>query len=315
VVIADIGIQLDPEAGVAGRLIGPAWVARTLAALPAGAHKGQRGHVAIVGGGAGTPGAAVLAATGAMRAGAGLATIVTGDPDVRAQLLAGRPELMVAPWAGMDDPLPAAQALVVGPGLTDRAAAAGLPALWAGDPRPALWDASALDHVPIAPVDQPRIITPHPGEAARMLARTPLAAGAARSDAWTAARVQSDRVAAARTLAAATGAITLLKGEGTVIATPAGEIRVCVTGGPALATAGSGDVLAGIGGAMLGRGLEPVAAAAVAVHAHGIAGDLAGARRPHPLALEIADSVGAAARACARRDVSSAPRWPRRRLG
>lgn len=294
VVVADIGIVAaeDAEAreGETGsvRLADPQAMADALQALPAASHKGQRGHVAIVGGSAGTPGAAVLAAAGAMRAGAGLATVVTRDPRVQAQLLAHRPELMVAP-PDADGAVPAGlerAVLCVGPGLTEAAERHGLARLWREDPRPAVWDASALDEVPLglpggsAPAG-PRIVTPHPGEAARLLARAEPDAG------WDTARVQSDRLAVARRLADLTGAVAVLKGEGTVVATPRG-LEIIVTGGPALATAGSGDVLAGLAAALCARGLTAPLAASTAAHVHGVAGDRLA---PGALAMDVADAV------------------------
>ncbi len=170
---------------------------------------------------------------------------------------------------------------MVGPGLTRAADRVGLGVLWSDDPRPAVWDASALGEIAApAPPGRARILTPHPAEAARLLSsRT--------GEAWTAARVQEDRVAAARALAAVTGGIAVLKGEGTLVA-EAGRLAVCVSGGPALATAGSGDCLAGVIAALLARGLSPWEAACVGVHVHGVAGDRLAVGA---VALEIADRV------------------------
>lgn len=303
VVVADIGIAPAPETASALRLTDPQGVAQRLAALPPGAHKGARGHVAIVGGGAGTPGAAILAGTAAMRAGAGLVTIVTPSDDVRAQLVAHRPELMVAQWSMPMHPI--ATVLVVGPGLTE-ADPDALAQLWTVDRRPALWDASALDRVPLRQAPGgPRIVTPHPGEAAWMLSR-------AHGSGWTPARVQAGRLAAARELATLTGAVVVLKGEGSVIAAPGGSVEIAVAGGPELATAGSGDALSGLGGALLGRGLSATEAASAAVHVHGIAGVLAAAQRPGAMALDIADAIGDAMRSeVLARVVVAYPRWRR----
>jgi NAD(P)H-hydrate epimerase len=110
------------------------------------------------------------------------------------------------------------------------------------------------------------VLTPHPGEAARLLG---LSVGA----------IQSDRLAAARRLAAASGAVVVLKGHRTVIATPGGDASINASGNPGMATAGSGDVLTGIVGALLARGLGPVDASRIAVFAHGDAGDRAAARK------------------------------------
>jgi NAD(P)H-hydrate epimerase len=296
--------SVDPaprRAPVSCVLIAPAEVRAWLAGLRPGAHKGERGHVGVVGGSAGTPGAAVLAGASALRGGAGLVTVVARDPDVQAQLIAHRPELMVTGRG--DPPAPAAGALVVGPGLTDPRDREGLAALYADDPRPAVWDASALAEIADDAPAGPRVLTPHPAEAARLLSlRT--------GEAWTAARVQADRIAAARALSARTGAVAVLKGEGSVVAA-AGRVAVAVSGSPALATAGSGDCLAGLIGALLARGLDAWAAACAGVHIHGVAGELADARRLGVVALDVADAIGRAIAALP----AVHPRWPRPYLG
>lgn len=306
VVVADIGLLGRPDRDRTHALVEPDLAAMVLGRLPSGRHKGERGHVGIVGGSAGTPGAGILAGTAAMRAGAGLCTIATGDPVVQAQLVAHRPELMVT---GLDfsRPAPRADALVVGPGLTDPSAQAHLPALWRGDPRPALWDASALDHVPLATAaGGARVITPHPGEAARMLARAEPDAG------WDARRIQAERLHAAATLARCFGAIVLLKGEGTIVADPEGRLAINVTGAPTLATAGSGDVLSGLGGALLARGLGAWETACIAAYVHGLAGEALAERGAGPMAMDVADALAdAIERARAGFDPDSWPRWRR----
>ncbi|PRP90829.1 Bifunctional NAD(P)H-hydrate repair enzyme Nnr [Enhygromyxa salina] len=262
------------------------------------AHKGRRGHVGVIGGSGGMPGAAILAATAAMRAGAGLATLAPGDPELRRALIELRPELMLA-TAEQAWKIPQAQVLVVGPGLVnaDRSALAELNR---DDARAMVWDASGLEHQDAGPAAGPRVLTPHPGEAARMLARLD------RAGSWDSARVQSNRALAATRLAELTRAIVVLKGAGTIVAEADGarvRVAICTTGGPALATAGSGDVLAGAIAALLARGLEPWAAACAGVHVHGLAGD----RSPQngTLALDIADAL-----ALALDEASTGTAWP-----
>ncbi len=297
VTVADIGLTEAPGPFEQVLLIAPTAARAWLAGLRPGAHKGERGHLGIVGGSAGTPGAAVLAGASALRAGAGLVTIAAADREVQAQLLAHRPELMVT--APTNPMIPAAAALVVGPGLTDASERGELPALYLGDTRPAVWDASALIEIPGAHPGGPRVLTPHPAEAARLLSlRT--------GQSWTAAMVQADRVHAARTLAACTGAVAIIKGEGTVIADGT-RTAIAVSGCPALATAGTGDCLAGLIGALMVRGLDAWAAACTGVHVHGVAGELADAKRLGAVALDVAEAIGRAIAALP----ADHQRWPR----
>ncbi len=282
VVVADIGLVAPAGTRVAATLVDPQAVAEQLARRPAARHKGERGHVALVAGAARTPGAVLLAATAAFRAGAGLGTVIGDDAELRAALLAARPELM---FAGTHELAAlAADALVVGPGLTDAAAHAGLAELWRRDPRPAVWDASALDHVPAGGAAAARVITPHPGEAARMLARLDPEGG------WTSQQVQGSRLAAARALAGHTGATVVLKGAGTIVATVE-RAAIDTLGTDALATAGSGDVLAGIVAAVLAGGVSAEAAAAIAVTLHGAAGRRVGAEHVGTLAGDLVDAL------------------------
>lgn len=279
VVIADIGISRGPTGdSPAGHLMTAAAVARGIEGIPGhAAHKGHRGHVAVVGGGPNTPGAAVLCGVAAMRIGAGLCTLVgTSVPDAR-------PELMRAP--ARLPLVPAASVLVVGPGLTVTPPDIDLRQLYREDPRPAVWDASALDSIDLedAPAG-PRILTPHPGEAARLLARLHP------EQTWTSGRVQANRVEAATALQSATGGVVVLKGAGTLVH-DGGGVSVSLEGSQALATAGSGDVLAGCIAGLLGQGLAPMQAAQVGISVHGRAGDRAATHAGIPLALEIAEAL------------------------
>jgi ADP-dependent NAD(P)H-hydrate dehydratase / NAD(P)H-hydrate epimerase len=295
VVVADIGLVATQATHAVAMLIDPDRMAELLEAQAPARHKGERGHVGIIGGAARTPGAVLLAASASFRAGAGLCTVGSDDATLRAELLAARPELMFASPGAL-----AVDALVVGPGLTDPASNAGLAALWRDAPCPSVWDASALDHVPAGGATAARVITPHPGEAARMLARLDPAGG------WTSAGVQASRLAAARALVAHTGAIVVLKGEGTIVA--AGDrIAIDTLGNAALATAGSGDVLAGILAAGLARGLAPEQAAAIAVSLHGAAGRVVATRHRGSMAGDLVEALDEARTQL--RVADTLPRW------
>ncbi len=243
----------------------------------ADSHKGTYGHVLVVAGSWGKTGAAALAGIGALRAGAGLASIATrAEALVAAQ--AHAPELMGIALGG-EGPLGPAdveallgaaegkRALVIGPGIpVGGETSALLSALLRRVDVPCLLDADGLNAIDgeldiLRRAKAPLVLTPHPGEMARLLRRST-------------GEVQADRLAAVRTLAASANSIAVLKGARSVIGLPDGTVYVNPTGNPGMATAGSGDVLSGICGGLLAQGLAPVDAAICGVFAHGLAGDL-----------------------------------------
>jgi NAD(P)H-hydrate epimerase len=304
VYVARIGIaDAAPGVAPAATLWTDACVGARLPARPRAAHKGSFGHVLVIAGSEGKTGAAALAGEGAARAGAGLVTIAcpaglqpvleakskecmtvaVADTRERSFATAAEPALLA---------LAAARGTVVlGPGIgTDPETVALVRALVAKLERPLVVDADGLNALAGAPDVLKRrkaasILTPHPGEAGRLLGLS-------------AADVNRDRVGAARRLAERTGRIVVLKGAATVIAAPpggedAGRVVVNATGGPILGTGGTGDVLAGIIGGLLAQGCAPFAAAVLGAHVHGRAGDrLARARgETGTLAGEIAAEV------------------------
>jgi NAD(P)H-hydrate epimerase len=253
-------------------------------------HKGMAGHVTVFGGSPGRTGAALLAGLGAMRSGAGLVTLAPRG-NVRAALDAKVVELMTteipeALEAGIRAALTEAEgrsSCVVGPGLgLDSTARSYALRLALGLPVPTVLDADALtalgsDVHTLRAARGTRVLTPHPGEAARLL-------GCSASD------VQAGRHHAAETLAARCGQVVVLKGAGTIIASPDGRVAVSRAGTPALGVAGTGDVLAGVVASML-VSLPPFEAACAAVLAHGRAGEMAAEFDRGLLAREVADAL------------------------
>ncbi len=242
-------------------------------------HKGSCGHVLAVGGSRSKPGAILMAGTAALRGGAGLVTMATAA-SAGATLLAARPELMLEPAGELADGslgpdafdpawLAGKTVLALGPGLGSSEAncafvrracrACEVPLVLDADGLAALRPGAGLE-----PRRAPTVLTPHPGEMARMLGCKPV-------------EVQSDRLRIARDYALASGAYLVLKGQRTLIADPGGEVIVNPTGTPGLATAGSGDILTGLIAAFLAQfpAREVLRTVAAAVYLHGLAGELA----------------------------------------
>lgn len=282
VAVADIGIPSSVLEGAAVlHVLEAADVAGWLPARLPDAHKGHFGHLVIVAGRLGRAGAAALAARAAVVAGAGLVTVATPRSAVLAvQSLV--PEAMVDPLPedsdgvttgeGLEAPLARATAVAVGPGLGvgegPRRLLARLLGAWQG---PLLLDADALTLVGKETGRLQRagstVLTPHPGELAR-LAQVATEA------------VAADRVGFARRVALASGAVVTAKGARTVIVGRDAGPWVVPTGGPGLASGGAGDVLTGMTGALLAQGLAASQAAAAAAYLHGAAADRAARRFP-----------------------------------
>jgi ADP-dependent NAD(P)H-hydrate dehydratase / NAD(P)H-hydrate epimerase len=255
---------------------------------PAATHKGSYGHLTIVAGSLGYHGAAVLASRGAQRAQPGLITLHT----LEAVYHAVAPQLaavMVSPWLPDGKLLSPHDTILIGPGL----AAADLPDqmktltrhMWRDSLMPVVVDASALDWLPLDPVPKNalRVITPHPGEAARLLGTT-------------AQQVQANRLNAVRSLSRRFGnAWVVLKGHQTLIGRSTGEVYVNPSGNPYLAQGGSGDVLGGyIAGLLAQPALraDPLQAIRYAVWQHGAAADKLQAACPNWVIEELVEAVG-----------------------
>jgi len=231
-----------------------------------GAHKGDFGHVLVIGGAVGMSGAVRLAGEGALRAGAGLVTIAT-HPDHAAILNLTRPELMVTGVVeahALDPLIERADVIAIGPGLGRGSWGRGLWERVRRLERPLVVDADALNLLARGSMRREEwILTPHPGEAARLLGCTN-------------AQIQQDRFDAVRRLQSGLGGVLVLKGAGTLVQGPSHRPpALCSDGNPGMATAGSGDVLTGVIAALRAQHLDAEEAACVGVCLHAAAGDRA----------------------------------------
>lgn len=283
IVLDDLTGETRIVAGAAGppllRVLEHSSLRRALRPRARDAHKGDAGHVLVIGGGVGMPGAARLAGEAALRAGAGRVTVLC-DTTSRVSIAAGRPELMVRAITADDAALgkeiasrvETADVLAIGPGLgmTDWAKAVFAAALDAAchAARPTVIDADALNLLAAAFREVPHdcVLTPHPGEAGRLLGVD-------------AAVVQRDRLAASSALRERYGVTVVLKGAGSLITADQANDPpwLCMAGNPAMAAPGMGDVLTGVIAALLGQGMTAAEAARAGVLWHALAGDVAAA--------------------------------------
>lgn len=264
---ADLQVpQAVPAGGEASAYLG--WRYRNLLSpRRRTAHKGQFGHVLVVGGDAGFTGAARMAAEAAARVGAGLVSIATRSAHA-SQLNATRPEIMshgVETAAELKPLLERAGVVAIGPGLGQSAWARSLlEAVWASG-LPLVVDADALNLLAQNPLHRSHwILTPHPGEAARLLGKT-------------AKEVQQDRFAALNALVERYGGVCVLKGAGTLVGAVGRVPWVCSLGNPGMASGGMGDVLTGILAGLVAQGLALPEAAEMGVCLHAAAADAAAA--------------------------------------
>lgn len=260
-----LGLPPITVVGTAGALIGPGEIARVLRPRARSGHKGDHGHVLIVGGGPGMGGAVRLTGEAALRVGAGLVTVATHLPNVAA-INAARPELMCH---GVDNAealarlMMRADVLAIGPGLGMDAWARALLDQALTFEGPLVLDADALNLLAQQPARRSGwVLTPHPGEAARLL-------GISTQD------VQRDRLGAARALVERYGGIVVLKGANTVVLGEGGVPWLCNRGNPGMGTAGMGDVLTGVVAGIAAQDPSNSSAARVGVLVHALAGDLA----------------------------------------
>lgn len=274
-VLADLGARpvASPADSMETALIGTAPDVLLRPRL-ANVNKGSYGHVLAIGGDAGMGGAIQLCARAALHTGAGAVSAATRAGNVQA-INAACPEIMAH---GVESPgefrplLERASVVAIGPGLGQGEWGRSLLAATLDAGKPMVLDADALNLLAGVPRELPpgMVMTPHPGEAGRLL-------GIA------AAEVQRDRFAAARELASRFGSVLVLKGAGTLVAAPDGRVGVCEWGNPGMASGGMGDLLTGVVAALLAQHLAPWDAARLGVTLHARAGDAAAGDAPRGL--------------------------------
>jgi hydroxyethylthiazole kinase-like uncharacterized protein yjeF len=252
-------------------------------------HKGDYGHVLVIGGAAGKTGAAAMAGLAALRAGAGLVTVACSQPN----LSAIAPELMTAPLPDSGKVAERMDVLALGPGLGSAPGLVALTrALVAESRKPMVIDADGLNALAGSDWSSGgnlRVLTPHPGEMSRLTGKT-------------VAAIEADRVGAARSLAMQKKVCFVLKGERTLIAFPDGRVRINPTGTPAMATGGTGDILTGMIAGFLGQFPDhPEQAITAAVYLHGLSGELGAAAKGEKslIATDLLEFLPAAIHACA----------------
>jgi hydroxyethylthiazole kinase-like uncharacterized protein yjeF len=230
-------------------------------------HKGDYGHVLVIGGDHGMSGAVRLAAEAAARCGAGLVSVATRSAHAVA-ITAARPELMchgVEQASELAPLLKRASVVVIGPGLGQQAWGRAMLSRVHDCGLPLVVDADAINLLAIEPYFHDKwVLTPHPGEAARLIG-------------CSSAEVQQDRFSAVASIAASYGGVAVLKGAGSVIEAIGGQPAVCSTGNPGMASGGMGDVLSGVIAALIAQGMGLEQAARVGVVLHGEAADRAAA--------------------------------------
>lgn len=284
-----LGVEVGfppPEPPPGARAITARWVRRMLRPRPPGAHKGDAGYVAVLAGQPGMAGAAVLAARAALRGGAGIVRVVSDEAN-RIVLQTAVPGATFARWEGeeLEEAVAWSHALVVGPGLGRGPERRRLVerVLERRGERPALLDADALSvfagelETLAARLRPGDLLTPHPGELARLTGGEP-------------EEVLADPPGAARRAAEASGCVVLLKGAPSMVAAPGEALRVATWSGAALAAGGTGDVLAGLAGALLAAGMPAADAAAAGLLLSGIAAARSSAPVGH-LAADLSDRL------------------------
>lgn len=293
IVVADINVPGELVKNEPVDLLTPEYIRKILPGRPSDGHKGSMGRVLIVAGSPGMTGAALLTAESALQGGAGLVYLAAPEsvcPALEAKTVEVITIALPEKTPGIIDPTAAEEviekaracdALVVGPGLdTGEATSNLLFKLIQLSPVPIVLDAGALEAMGrklniLRSARHAPVITPHPGEMARLLGKS-------------ADQVQASRLETALKNAQLWNCVIILKGSNTITATPEGKVSINPTGGPELATAGSGDLLTGLVASFIAQGMAPEDAARAGPFVHGLAGDLLPPGRGH-MARDVLD--------------------------
>ncbi|MGB9681382.1 MAG: NAD(P)H-hydrate dehydratase [bacterium] len=244
-------------------------------------HKGTYGRLGIIAGSYKYPGASILATIGALASGVGLTTLLITD-EMYPLLHSIEPEVTFYPREDWQSLLPSLTGLVIGPGL-GKTEVSFLKSIIRESPIPMVIDADGLNNIADSPnilkeARVPVVVTPHPGEMAR-LTRIDISS------------IQANRIEVARNFSRTFGVITILKGARTVVSSSEGKIFINPTGNSKMATGGMGDVLSGLLGGLISRGVDPLNASLLGVYIHGLAGDILGRRRERVLGKEVASLI------------------------
>ncbi len=283
--VAPIGSPAELLDGVSLSLLEKEQFRQLLEPRARNGHKGDYGHVLVIGGAKGKTGAAAMAGLAALRSGAGLVTVSCSEPN----LIAVAPELMTS----LAPDLLRKDVIAIGPGLGDEPELVELTrSLTAGSDKPMVIDADGLNALAGSEWSSgghPRVLTPHPGEMSRLAGKT-------------VAAIEADRISAARSLAMDKKVCVVLKGERSLIAFADGRVYINPTGTPAMATGGTGDILTGMIAGFLGQfPHQPEQAIAAAVYLHGLSGELGAAAKGEKslIATDLLEFLPAAIHACA----------------
>ncbi|MCX7796710.1 MAG: NAD(P)H-hydrate dehydratase [bacterium] len=279
--IINLGFPLERFVKVEYELIDENLIKLILPSREPDSHKGTYGRVGIIAGSSNYPGASILVTKGALASGAGLVTLFV-TPDMYQMLHSIDPEVILYPRENWTDLLPDLSSLILGPGIGKRDASY-IGNILSMSKVPVVLDADGLNSI-VGSVDilkssnAPTIITPHPGEMARLIGKETTF-------------VQNNRLEVAVNFSREYGVVTVLKGARTIVSSPEGITYINPTGNPSMATGGMGDVLSGLIGGFVARGLSPLYASILGVYIHGLAGDKLGKRQERVLAQEVASEI------------------------